>query len=52
MKTQINIHTIRQRLAEFELKGRVARKKPFISTKNRKARLAFAKENFLWTRDQ
>lgn len=44
MNTQISVHTVRRRLAEFGLKGHVARKKLFISQKNRKARLAFANE--------
>ena len=47
----ISVHTVRRRLTEFGLKGRVARKKPLISKKNRKARLLFAKEHIHWTRE-
>ncbi|CAK9802846.1 Transposable element Tc1 transposase [Anthophora quadrimaculata] len=52
MGTQISVHTVRRRLIAFGLRGRVARKKPFISKKNHKARLTFAKEHLLWTRVQ
>ncbi|CAK9796210.1 Transposable element Tc1 transposase [Anthophora quadrimaculata] len=50
--TQISIHTVRRRLTEFGLKGRIARKKPFISKKNHKARLAFAKKHLCWSAEQ
>lgn len=40
----ISMHTIRCRLTEFWLRGRVARQKPLINKKNRKVRLLFAKE--------
>ena len=43
MNTQINIHTVR-RLVEVGLKGCVACKKPGITQKNRKARLAVTSE--------
>lgn len=48
----ISVHTIRRRLTEFGLRGRIARKKPLISKKNRNARLSFAKEHINWTREQ
>lgn len=37
--------TIRRVLREHDFNGRVARKKPFISDKNRKCRLKFAQDN-------
>lgn len=49
---QISVRTIRRRLCEFGLNGRVARKKPYISKKNRAARLLFAKEHIDWTPEQ
>ena len=41
---EVHAQTIRNRLHENGLRGRVARKKPFISLKNKKKRLKFAKE--------
>lgn len=52
LDTPISVHTIRRRLVEFGLHGRVARKKPYISAKNRKARFLFAKEHIDWTPEQ
>lgn len=49
---QISVRTVRRRLCEFGLNGRVARKKPYISKKNRAARLLFAIEHLDWTPDQ
>jgi len=49
---KLSVRTIRKRLAEFGLNGRIARKKPLVSLKNRKARLAFAKSHIDWTADQ
>ncbi|CAK9832675.1 Transposable element Tc1 transposase, partial [Anthophora retusa] len=49
---KIGVHTVRRRLNEFGLMGRVARKKPLISKKNRKERLTFVKEHIKWTREQ
>ena len=44
----ISTRTVQRRLNEFGLMGRVARKKPLISEKNRRKRLAFAKEHVDW----
>ena len=41
---QMHRRTYQRRLVEFGLHGRVARKKPYISAKNRKHRLKWAKE--------
>jgi len=40
----IVISTRKQKLNEFQLYGRVARKKPLISEKNRWTRIIFAKK--------
>ena len=45
---RISVRTIRNRLREFELNGRVARKKPFVSKRNRKNRIQFAQEHLKW----
>ncbi|KAF7387000.1 hypothetical protein HZH66_011452 [Vespula vulgaris] len=42
------VSTVRRQLNEFGLRG-VTRRKPFISLKNRKARLCFIKEHIDWT---
>lgn len=52
LDSQISVRTVRRRLCDFGLKGRVARKKPYISKKNRAARLTFAKEHVSWTPEQ
>lgn len=52
MDNKISVRTVRRRLCEFGLNGHVARKKPYISEKNRKARLKFAKEHIDWTQEQ
>lgn len=49
---KISVRTVQRRLNEFKLYGRVARKKPLISEKNRRARIAFAKEHLNWTSQQ
>lgn len=41
-----NPETVRRVLRKHGFNGRIARKKPFISLKNRKKRLAFAREYF------
>lgn len=46
---QVHDCTVRRRLNDFNLFGRHAVKKPYISEKNRKARLQFAKEHLNWT---
>jgi hypothetical protein len=45
----VSVRTVQRRLCEFGLNGRVTRKKPFISPKNRQARLKFAREHIAWT---
>lgn len=48
----ISESTVRRRLQAGGLHGRRPAKKPFISVKNRKARLEFAKKHLHWTRRQ
>jgi hypothetical protein len=48
-KTKVSIRTVRRRLQAAGLHGRRAVKKPLISSKNQKSRLAFAKEHIGWT---
>lgn len=48
----LSVRTVRRRLNEFGLMGHVSRKKPFVSLKNRKARLLFARRHLNWTSDQ
>jgi len=43
------VRTVRNRLRECGLFGRVARKKPFISRQNRMRRLGFARRHLYWT---
>ena len=45
----IHVSTVKRRLKEFGLHGRRPTKKPLISAKNRKLRLAFAKKFRSWT---
>ena len=45
----VGVRTVRRRLHEFGLFGRAARKKPFISPRNRKRRVEFAKRYLHWT---
>lgn len=52
LNSPISTRTVQRRLNEFGLNGRVARKKPRLSKKNIKDRLAFAKEHVKWTREQ
>lgn len=52
LSNDISVRTVQRRLNEFGLMGRVARKKPFISKKNQKARIKFAKEHLNWTQEQ
>jgi len=46
---KVSNKTIQRRLNKFGLKGCVAKKKPFISIKNKKKRLQFAKKHIDWT---
>lgn len=52
LSKDVSVSTIKRRLNEFGLMGRIARKKPFIFKKNRKTRLEFAKEHVNWTEEQ
>lgn len=45
----ISVRTIRRRLQTAGLGGRVARKKPLVSKRNRLNRIKFAKEHLTWT---
>ena len=47
--TQISARTVRRRLEDFNLRGRKPQKKPSLSSRNRKRRLAFAKAHKHWT---
>ena len=49
---KISVGTVKNRLKHFGLFGRVARNKPFICERNRKKRLAWAKEHRFWTEQQ
>lgn len=44
--------TIKRRLNAMGLMGRAPSKKPLISARNRKARIAFAKRHLNWTKEQ
>ena len=44
-----SVQTIRRRLNEAGLFGRIPRKKPLVSAKNRKARVEFAKKYLNWS---
>lgn len=48
----IHVSTVKRRLQERNLNGRRPSQKPLISTKNRKARIEFAKRYELWTPEQ
>lgn len=52
LKKDVGASTIRRLLFKYGLKGRVARKKPYISSINRKKRLKFAREHRNWTFEQ
>lgn len=47
----ISDSTVKRRLSEVGLNGRVAKKKPFLNKKNMKKRLEFAKSHLHWTED-
>ena len=49
---QVATSTIRRALIKYGLCGRLAKKKPFISIKNRQLRLRFARAHLRWTTDQ
>jgi len=46
---QAGVHTVRRRLRDFGLNGRVARKKPLLTAQQKARRLAFAKRYASWT---
>lgn len=48
----LDVSTVNRRLNDAGLYGRHAAKKPLVSQKNRKARLAFARRHVNWTPDQ
>lgn len=48
----ISVRTVRRRLNEFGLMGRVARHKPLVSEKNLRERMAFARAHIDWTPEQ
>lgn len=52
LSKSISTRTVQRRLNQFGLMGRVARKKPFISKKNQKARLKWAQKHVSWTDEQ
>ncbi|XP_033176637.1 uncharacterized protein LOC105680771 [Bombus impatiens] len=47
--TQISARTVKRRLEDFNLRRRKPPKKPLLSSRNRKRRLAFAKAHKHWT---
>lgn len=48
----ISTSTVKERLKEAGLMGRVARKKPRLTSKHRQARLEFAKARINWTQEK
>ena len=48
----VSSRTVRRRLKEAGLSGRVACKKPLLSQANRKARYQFARDHLSWSVDQ
>ena len=48
---QASTSTVRRRLRAANLMGRVARKKPLLTRSHRLRRLAFAKANKQWTKE-
>ena len=46
---RLSVQTIKRRLWAAGLYGRIARRKPLVSRKNRLARIEFAKEHMAWT---
>lgn len=51
VKNNISVSTVKNRLREAGLNGRVARKKPLLAKKNIKARYEWAKDHLNWTVD-
>ena len=52
LPARVSPRTVRRRLNEFGLFGRVARKKPLISRRNRQVRIRFALDHLNWTQKQ
>eukprot|EP00033_Pygsuia_biforma_P007399 GCRY01008453.1.p1 GENE.GCRY01008453.1~~GCRY01008453.1.p1 ORF type:complete len:171 (+),score=8.87 GCRY01008453.1:271-783(+) len=48
----MSLSTMKNRLQEFGLNGRIARKKPKLTQKHKDARLKFAREHLLWSKEQ
>lgn len=51
-EAKVSVRTIRRRLNDANLFGRVIQTKPLVSKKNRLRRLAFSKEHRQWTINQ
>ena len=49
---KVSVATVKRRLGEAGLKGRVAAKKPLLRAVNRKKRLEWAKTHLTWTMEQ
>lgn len=49
IKPNVSVRTVQRRLTEVGLNGRVAAKKPFVSKKNMKKRMDFARRHLEWT---
>src|ERR1700761_7342561 len=50
-KNRLSINSVKGRLREVGLNGRVARKKPWLSKENIKKRFEWAKEHKNWTKE-
>uniref|UniRef100_A0A3B1IXD5 Transposase Tc1-like domain-containing protein n=1 Tax=Astyanax mexicanus TaxID=7994 RepID=A0A3B1IXD5_ASTMX len=50
-KTPVSTSTVKRRLLDFGLQGRVAKKKPYLRLANKRKRLRWAKEHRHWTEE-
>ncbi|XP_073491836.1 uncharacterized protein [Aquarana catesbeiana] len=50
-KTPVSTSTVKRRLRDFGLQGRVAKKKPYLRLANKRKRLRWAKEHRQWTEE-
>ncbi|KAL7849234.1 hypothetical protein SRHO_G00208570 [Serrasalmus rhombeus] len=50
-KTPVSTSTVKRRLRDFGLQGRVAKKKPYLRLANKRKRLRWAKEHRHWTEE-